>query len=882
MRITCALIAAILFAKAHAQEFRGDFWLDATFHFRLIDAPLGPISAKPDSAVAPDYTIKNAGDCSVAIKMAAAKKYKDPVILLTPGPYRKFWTLGSDWTLQFDIKQTNGSAAKQCTIILADSSGKTAQSQPLAIKGDAAWQHINQSLQGLTAVKGFEIEKTARVALRFDGNWPEWIHLDAVRFTNSGKQEIALTDQTTTQRRADEKATRGARIALAFKTLTPTSENDQNMFYYPVPSRDKAQPNLQRLYANLQMNREIDQTNRELLAIYSSSDRQIRANYGLEYTWDLQATPMLYRLYYNFGSKSTRHPGRLTPEVEKVILNLLWERTQYKNAIQSAQDNTWNMTGSENHDMNAKIANVLSSQIFMQEPEYAKRPYPNLGSGIGYGYWFHKTPQTGRFHGPEGTAPRKYPGDFYPADHYKAWVAFMKDYIRERAARGFFLERASPTYMRYTVTFVQDLRDYVADDELKKLAEMFLDLIWAEWAQDQIAGGRGGAKTRNHRPIVDLTMDAMYQMATFLFGGPARSNPSMLSFWLSDYRPPAIVWNLAMNRSALGTYAYVSRTPGEEPSVAPRPSGMERTLMADTESRLVRYSWVTPDYILGTQMDHPLALHSHLSIAGRSHGMSFSTRPDAVVLPLDIEINRDGKWQLGRNAVYRSLQEGPVMITQQSRWYASVSPEWFPNPNHDSRPFGIYFSPNLTQVEEENGWIFAEEGNAYLAVRIIHGAYQYSVEAESSNYDWLEYQGSEPLEESLKPAPYTWNENRTLLRCADRHSPIIFEAGGRADYPTLENFKCHILKNPVVLTKTTVPGWYTLQYKSNGNVYYFNAANSEIPRINGRPVDYAPANTFNSPYIHGKYRDSTISINDGRTRMVFDFKNATRTETSIH
>src|SRR5690606_36305966 len=121
------------------------------------------------------------------------------------------------------------------------------------------------------------------------------------------------------------------------------------------------------------------------------------------------------------------------------------------------------------------------------------RIYPNVGSGIGYGYWFHKTKQTGRFHGPEGTAPRAERGDFVASDHYEAWAEFMKSYLRERAGRGFFLEKSSPTYMRYSVSFIQDLHDYVEDPELKKLSGMFLDLIWAEWAQDELAGQRGGS-----------------------------------------------------------------------------------------------------------------------------------------------------------------------------------------------------------------------------------------------------------------------------------------------------------------------------------------------------------------------------------------------------
>lgn len=876
------LLASTIAIGAQTEKRRGDFWLDATLHFRLADEMSAPAASRPDPAVSADYAIKNSGDSSVAIKISTSKKkQRDPIILITPGPYVPSWALASEWSLQFEINQTGAPLANRCTLTLIDRAGKTAQSQPQLMNASAGWQKVKVALADFKRPAGFDLGAVTRVVLQTDGGTPDIIWLDAVRFTGPGDREIAITDQTTAQRMADDMETRDARIAEAFKAMTIGDKSNQNMFYYAVPARDKAQPNLQRLFAKLLLNEDLEQTNAELLAVYASSDKQVRANHGLEYTWDLLATPTLCRFYFNFGSKSTRYPGRLTPEVEKAILDLLWERTQYKNSIQVARENTWNMTGSENHDINAKVSNVLSSQIFMKEQSYAKRNYPNIGSGMGYGYWFHKTKTSGRFHGPESTAPRNYPGNFGPTDHYNAWVAFMKTYIRERAAKGFFIEKASPTYMRYTVGFLQDLYDYVADEELKQLTGMFLDLIWAEWAQDQIAGARGGAKTRDHRPLVNFETDAMYQMATYIFGGPSRNNPAMLSFWLTSYRPPAIVWNLALNRTALGCYAYISRTPGEEPRAAPRPAGMERTLITDTESRLMRYSWVTPDYILGTQMDSPLALHSHLSVAGRSHGMTFATRPDAMVAPHDIEINSKGEWQLGRNAVYKSMQQGPVMISQQAREYSSVSPEWFPNTNHDSRPYGLYFSPSLTRVEEDQGWIFVEEGNAYLAVRVVQGVYQYSVEAESSNYDWLDYQASEQMEEPLLAKPYTWNANKTMLRCADRHDPIIFEAGRRADYPNLSEFKQHILKNSVTLKKTTVPGWYILQYTTGATEYYFNATNSEISKVNGASLDFAPKYTFESPYIRGQYRSTTVTINDGYTRLGLDFEKTIRKEETL-
>jgi len=868
-----ALLAgsALIGASNRLAASRGDFWLDASQTFSVAASPTAAVDKHANTVVTSDYTRKSTGDCSVRVELTQ-ENGASASILMTPGPYRESWALGGDWVLQFDLTQTGGAGG---TLTFVDTAGRIGVSRPLSASAHEAWTRVDIPLAELDRPADFDFSQIARVAIDWNRSRPTRIWLDAVRFLKrDGSAELALTDRLTSQRMADEVATRPARIAEAMKAEAGRAGPS-------APRRAVSKTDLTRCFGNLWLGIDIEETNRQLLAIYTSKDLREVAEYGLEYTWDLLATPMLCRLYFNFSRSSTRLPGRLTPDVEQAILETLWERTQYKNDIHAARQSTWAMTGSENHDLNAKIANVLSSQIFQREPEFSNRTYPNLGSGLGYGYWFHKTAATGRFHGPEGTSPRKDPEPLHPRDHFEVWTAFMKTYLRERVGRGFFVEKASPGYMRHSLSFLQDLYDFADDPELRTLTGMFLDLVWAEWAQEQIAGARGGAKTRDHGPLMDNQQHAMYQMATYLFGGPSRTSPPLTSFWLTDYRPPAVVWNLALNRESFGSYAYRSRTPGEEPAVAPRPSGMERTLWCETDSRLLRYSWVTPSFILGTQMDHPLAVHSHLSHAGRAHGLIFSTSARAMVFPRDVIVLPNGKWRMGADAFFRSVQQGPVLITQQSRGFTSVSPEWFPMTSNDSKPYGVYFSPGLGHVEEENGWVFVKEGNAYLAVRIASGVYQVSVDADSDNKEWLSYEATESLDEPLDPMPYRWNSDRTILLLKDRHSPIVLEAAQRNEFPTLAEFKRHIHGNALTLLKTTVPGWYRVSYTSRGHRYDFNASNNEVPTVDGRPINYAPSQTFDSPWLKADYRTGVVAINDGRTRLTLDFSKSTRRETPL-
>jgi len=845
-----ALVFVATLSRLIAEDaaVRGDFWLDGERSFRVLLAARTE-GGRAGARVGPDYVYRKEGDASVRCELGSGAVG----VAWVPG-FQRSWKTEADGVLRFSAS-TKGDGGR-ASLVLIDANGKRSSTRQVDFSSNEPWQRFEIPL-GTLVSGGLDLGKINQVEIRFKGPVPAALWFDGVRFVSRDeKREVALTDVRTEDRMADEIATREDRISRVFASRRAAAGWEGLSWHF----------------SNLWNGRNLEETNRDLLAIYGSTDLKLRASYGLEYTWHLQATPMLCRLYLSFGSRSSRKPGRLTPEVEKLILDLIWERTKLKNDLHDARASTWNLTASENHDVNAKVGNVLASQIFMNHPDYARRPLPNQGRGPGSGYWFHITDETGRFHGPEGRAEPTIKGTFHPRDHFVAWVAFMKEYLRERARRGFFLEKSSPGYMKYTISFIQDLYDYCEDEELRKMTGMFLDLIWAEWAQDQLRGIRGGSKTREN-VVLNGEQDSMYMMSSYFFGGPPDLNPTLPSFAVSEYRPPAIVWNLALRRSHREPYAYRSHQPGEERPELPRPPGMERTLLIAPESRLHRYSWVAPEFILGTRMDHPLAVHSHLSPANVSQGIIFATSPKAMIFPRGVKIGADEKWSMNAEIDARSVQAGSVLITQQVRGGLTViNPDWFPRSSKDSQPFGLYFSGELDRLEDENGWIFAEEGDAYVAVRVVKGVYQTSVDAQSENTEWLRYQAKEAIEEPLDPQAYRWNPERTMVLLKDRHSPVIIEAGRRSDLPTLDDFKRKIARNPLSLRKTTVPGNYTLHYSSGGQDFYFNAANAEIPQVNGRSIDYFHSHAFDSPYLKGVYGTGVVTVSDGREKMVLDFE----------
>ncbi len=595
-------------------------------------------------------------------------------------------------------------------------------------------------------------------------------------------------------------------------------------------------------YALLALGERVEEANSRLYEMLTAQEEKRRRKLSLHDPWSLVVNPLLIRLYYNFGSKGR---NLLTPEVEKAVLDLLWERMLYKNDITLARESVWHMTGSENHDLNFKICALLSSQIFKDLEEYRNRVYPDSGHGGGTGYWFHNmyafmggdVSDTG----PEGGAAR---GDGKPhcaQEHYEAWTEFFQTYFCQRAKKGFFLEASATGYMKWTLSFISLLMEFCEDTALRKTAHDFFDLIWCEWAQEQIGGRRGGAKTRFVFEDAQTENDSMYYMARFLLGGEGIAGHSYYFQLLSDYALPEIVWDMVINRQEMGSYEYYSRRPGEEEAVFPRPAGEERTLMCDTDSRMLHYSYITPEYILGTQMDHPYMVHSHLSCASRWNGLLLGAMPDAYIFPSGFEEKEtsSGRRLRPTGAMYRSVQYKDTLICAQHRGYFRADPQWYPQNNMPPCRYGIYMGKQFDELVQKQDWFFVREGDSFAAFRPAFGK-------------------------------CSMTEKYVLFD--DCFAPAVIIAGGKTVYGSFEKFQENVLARQLRIGNTVVPGYYTVHFHTGEAELYFNAANSEAPKINDTYIDYSYPWAFDSPYIRGKYGDGLITIQKGERSLQLDFR----------
>jgi hypothetical protein len=776
------------------------------------------------------------------------------------GLWGEHWKLAPEYSLQLWIKAQNHQAAPASwKVRLLDQAGLESTGVLNGTGTGNEWKKLSLPLTTLQTSAGFDWNHV--VLCEFEASFSEdaRIHFDGVSFTGP-RVAIGVTDKPLAQRMAEAAASRTARVEAAFKQ---TAKKDAQ----PVISA----------FAKMFLNEDLETANQILQdELKKSSDGN---------AWSLLHTPLYCRFYYFFSSRSGKFPGRMTAETEKLLLETLWTRTVAKNDIHWARKSTWWMDGSENHDLNAKACNLVTSRIFMNEPDYKDRIYPDYGFGGSYHYgragYYGPGVDPATRHG--GGRANLSDGRLYTAkDHYEAWLKFMKQYFRERAQRGFFLEYGSPGYSKHTLNFVDLAYQYGGDRELHGLLDDFMTVYWADWAQVSISGIRGGPKTRHHKSVGGLEDMATADLIGFHMGGPA--NASSWWYWnlVNDYKLPPVIWRMALDREGMGCFTYKARGIGEEENVWPRPPGTERTLTVDTDARFLKYTYVTPDYTLGTQMDHPAAIHSHLSIVGRWHGMTFAQSPDSRIVPVGLPTQAD---VTGEKSAYdleimlQTAQHEQTLIVQQSRRWLAVHPEWYPaDTGILNKPIGIWFGSDWDRLVEKSGWVFVQKGNAYAAVRPVLWDEKYEKEHKTYTEGNQRYFNApdDPPTVKLRDNCYGWNAGRTIMNLENRYSPVIIEAGRAADYPTLEAFMADILDNPIALYKTVVPGDNILVYTGCGAAakeIVFSAGAPQIPTIGNEPINYSCPMTADSPYLKSKYKSGDFDIEYGGETLHLNFSN---------
>ncbi|MEQ8849164.1 DUF6807 family protein [Botrimarina sp.] len=450
--------------------------------------------------------------------------------------------------------------------------------------------------------------------------------------------------------------------------------------------------------------------------------------------------------------------------------------------------------GSDNHDMHTRSVHWITAQLTKDDPAYVDYVFP---------------------------------GGDTPEQRYGKWTSNLLDYFQTRAGQGQSVEFGSSVYQPTYHKPVFHVAQHAEDPRLKAISREYLDLHFADLAQETIEGIRGGAKVRvpKNRSL-DATQERSAQYLwpfvgepsegfgvlpdgmhlTRLFGGAATT----------DYRVRPEIVELITNDEARGSYTYVSNRPGEGVRTVDPEGGLVYSASAGTQSSILRTTRVTPDYALGwftiDENKTYMAIHNQNQWMGAVTDASPDSR---IVVNLTAEVSQFNELQAvghGDAVLIRKQADGP--------------------PGQDPR---VYVSSDFVYTQEADGWVFGDDGSgSFFAMRGVlpGGASPFTVEDASGELGTGDY-----------------------LRFNDEATVVVLQMGRASSYADLAAFKADVRDN-------------ALSYQ-NGAVTYDAGASGQpivlfddrrVPQVGGQAVDLTPAKVYDSPYLNADYGSKTVRV----------------------
>jgi len=507
----------------------------------------------------------------------------------------------------------------------------------------------------------------------------------------------------------------------------------------------------------------------------------------------IRNTGILYLLY---GPNGRKAPGRMTPETCEVIEDTLWPWATEKSKLAEAeveQSQTWWIYHSENHHANQVSGCWVASKILKDVPRYASKTFKDGHT---------------------------------PGEHFDAWTTYTKEYIRQRARKGMLLEIDSPSYTTATLGFIETCHELVDDPVLKKLAGQFIDLYWALVAEEQFAGVTGGAMTRCYPDHAMRGSGFLPGAAWHVLGvGVDNGRPYFAGSW----EAPDVVLKIAHRWQEQAPYEIRQRRMGLAVPGHDRPS--KYRLRTDFGG-LLRYTWCTPDFIMGSFMHEARPTQDWVAISSQNRwsGVTFSDEGRVFAMPYNLK----GKSILNG---FWSVQSKGSMIAQQLPRRKTGEPITGEGASHDWRVF--FSKAGLTRPVQEDRWFFAEAQNAFVGVCVVDGVAAFSEET---------------------PRFGQW------LVCENKDTPVILEAGRKSDFGGFEAFRKRVLAQSVSMEDSL------LTYRSlGGDTLTFYADRSRLPEINRKPVELAPDKAYDSPFVQSDWDSGVVTIQFGDEKRVLDF-----------
>jgi hypothetical protein len=526
----------------------------------------------------------------------------------------------------------------------------------------------------------------------------------------------------------------------------------------------------------------------------------------------------LIPLFLMFNADNGSRKKLLTREATDKILDYLWlcftspkpAGQYFRRPYHVQPDQPWNYQGNQNHGFIYQTLYYFAADILKDYPKYNDQ--------------FDATKHIALGRGVDSLKGRPELAKMTLAQYVEWHEELWRNRLLWMSRQGFWSEEMLYGSMSVGPTYW--LVYYSKDPVVRQRAKMVLDVHWIMVGLQMVDGIRGGAQNRykaHHNAYHPERNTAWHYFGGR--GGP-RGTPAL---W-GDYLPPELAYDIWANPDQRGSFVYRERLTQFSPK-------------ADQPPHVYKYSYVTPEYIVGSLIGHvsdgrggyvkrdrdKIMGHYHeRTMVGITLGKSRSIVRLCPIVPF---------------RGYHAMQNGPILL---ARYYGHE----LGGRNAKADPWVEVFSRKDGGVPvdppvEEGGWVFVEAADAYFALRPAEGKITIK---DGTRFDW-----------------------------PGKATPIVIHAGGESVDGSFDQFKQKVLDNTLtynngVLTYTD-PKWGKMQFNADPA-----KPNHQWRILNGKPVPL-PDKLFDSPYLTSDYNTGIITAQFNGRKMVFDFNKNVVTQT---
>jgi hypothetical protein len=516
--------------------------------------------------------------------------------------------------------------------------------------------------------------------------------------------------------------------------------------------------------------------------------------------WTFFSITDYVRILGLFHAKSPHFPGRLTAETEAAMKESLWHWVRAESRLDYVnQDSLFVLLGTENHDLNRRPPCYLITAWLNEDATYRNRKL-NDGHSV--------------------------------AEHAAAYTRFFREWPRQRAQTGLWIEVGSNTYQKYSWPALFNLHELSPDPIIRHRFGLLLDLACIEEAQISVRGRRGGGLSR-----ADDSANSFAGYKNLLFAREGQGAASSHSRVIETSRfqaPAAAILLEKMAFPAAVPFAVRNRVLGKQ--VTRGKDGEAQGI--DPDSALVNYAWRSPHYLLGSTLQNPTLTYAGISRQKRWCGLLFDDPTAKAVGSIGIVIEKTGAGRPQHS--FWSVQHQNVLLIQRIADHKEKGA-------YSTGMISVRFDAPDLQLSEQEGWIFASNGKAFAAIKFLDGGHRWDKERKVAS-----------------PANFRGEVDT---------GRILLHAGDVTTHGSFAHFCESLLTNTLDLSADTV----TYRYeggKQRIDMFRYDFATPaafRLPLINGQPLNLHPATTYDSPYLKGDFRSDRISVRVGPLRQVLDF-----------